>query len=116
MGIDEFSLFIYYTNVEMLKTITVRPRKPDNNMSLILRSRLHGHHTNKQVKPGAQPTEGKGRDRIGREGKEIEQCYLYVTIHNRVVPEASVSCVYCCICLHCAISFPSVGCAPGLKL
>jgi hypothetical protein len=25
-------------------------------------------------KPGAQPTEGKGRDRIGREGKEIAQC------------------------------------------
>jgi hypothetical protein len=26
------------------------------------------------VKPGAQPTEGKRRDRIGREGKEIAQC------------------------------------------
>jgi hypothetical protein len=35
------------------------------------------------LKSGAQPTEGKGRDRIGREGKKIAQCYLYVTIHNR---------------------------------
>jgi hypothetical protein len=62
--------------------------------------------------------------RKGREGKEIAQCYLYVTIHNQVVPEAYVSCVLLYLftlrnllpftfrsCL-----FPSVGCAPGLRL
>jgi hypothetical protein len=58
------------------------------------------------VKPGAQPTEGTEFILfiylffnyyyffiLGSEGKKIAQCYLYVTIHNQVVPEASVSCV-----------------------
>jgi hypothetical protein len=45
--------------------------------------------------------------RKGREGKEIAQCYLYVTIHNRVVPEASVSCVMLCLFTLCnLLPFP----------
>jgi hypothetical protein len=38
------------------------------------------------LKPGAQPTEEKGRDRIGREG----DCAMYVNKHNNTqLTEAS---------------------------
>jgi hypothetical protein len=38
------------------------------------------------IKPGTQPAEGKGRDRIGREGKKIAQCkqIQQYTSHGRL--------------------------------